>query len=380
MVTEDYTEMDVHYMQRALDLAQKGWGLTNPNPLVGCVVVRDGRVLSEGWHKRYGDDHAEAMALNPLSDAEGATLYVTLEPCNHTGKTPPCTELILRKGVRRVVYALEDPNPIAGGGADRLAAAGVWVRAGLLREEAAVQNEIFRHWITRTRPFVALKYAMTLDGRIAAATGDSRWVTGQEARREVHALRQRYSAILVGSGTVLADNPELSVRDWAGEVRQPLRIVLDARRRIPLSASVFQNQHRQKTLLVTAEDLPAAHRRHLEAAGVTVWHGPLRNGRLDLTALLCHLKQLGCDSVLVEGGAAVHGSFLDQRLADRVYAHIAPKLIGGSTAPGPVGGRGHSVMDRATVLKDVQLSALGSDWAITGIPVYQEGEDVHRIG
>lgn len=381
MEQRHFTEEDREHMTRALALARRGWGLTNPNPLVGCVVVRDGQVLSEGWHARCGGDHAEAMALKGLENAEGATLYVTLEPCNHTGKTPPCSSLIIEKKVRRVVYALEDPNPVAQGGAARLAAAGIDVSGGLLREAAAAQNEIFIRWVTGQRPFVALKYAMTLDGRIAASTGDSRWITGPEARREVHGLRQMYSGILAGSGTVLSDNPELSVRDWEGEKRQPLRIVLDGRGRIPLTAKIFQNQAAQQTLLVTAEPLKPSHARGLRAAGVEIWLGPQRAGRLDLAALLEHLKQRGCDSVLVEGGAAIHGSFLDQRLADRVYAYIAPKLIGGSGAPGPVGGRGLPWMSLATELQQVELAQLGRDVRMTGIPDYQEVEaDVHRLG
>lgn len=367
-----FTEQDHHYMGRTLELARKGWGLTNPNPLVGCVVVKEGQVLAEGWHARYGEDHAEAMALNHLETAEGATLYVNLEPCNHTGKTPPCSELILRKQVSRVVYALEDPNPVAVGGADRLKQGGVLVEGGLLREEAAAFNEIFINWITGELPFVMLKYAMTLDGRIASKTGDSQWITGPEARQTVHELRQRASGILVGSGTVLGDDPALSVRDWDGEKRQPLRIVLDARGRIPVSARVFQNQEVQQTLLMTTDRLSPLKARQLGDAGVDIWQGPMRAGKLDVLAALRHLKQLGCDSVLVEGGAEIHGSFLDRGLVDRIYAYIAPKLIGGSQAPGPVGGSGGIQMSQAVMLMDVKTQQLGQDILMTGIPKFPE--------
>lgn len=381
MTGHHFTEQDQHYMRRALTLARRGWGLTNPNPLVGCVVVRDGQVLAEGWHRRYGEDHAEAMALKTMDHAEGATLYVNLEPCNHTGKTPPCSELILEKRVRRVVYALDDPNPIAVGGAERLKAAGVQVEGGLLSEEAAELNEIFVNWVTRHRPFVLLKYAMTLDGRIAAATGDSRWITGPEARRSGHELRQRCSGILVGSGTVIADDPVLSVRDWEGEKRQPLRIVLDARGRIPENAQVFQHQDRQKTLLVTTNQMSHDKAQRLSAAGVEIWYGPMSGTQLNLQAVLMHLKQRGCDSVLAEGGAAIHGSLLDQHLADRICAYVAPKLIGGSEAPGPVGGIGLPRMAQAIELKHIRLEQLGRDLMITGIPKYQEvSPDVHGIG
>lgn len=379
MTIHHFTEQDHHYMHRTLELARRGWGLTNPNPLVGCVVVKDGHVLAEGWHARYGEDHAEAMALKQLENAEGATLYVNLEPCNHTGKTPPCSELIIKKRVSRVVYALDDPNPVAVGGATRLKNAGVQVEGGLLGTEAAELNEIFVNWVTRHRPFVILKYAMTLDGRIAAFTGDSRWITGPEARGMVHGLRQRVSGILVGSGTVLADDPELSVREWDGEKCQPLRVVLDARGRIPLEAKVFQDQALQQTLLVTTERIGREKAEMILAKGVKIWSGPLENGRLDLSAVLEHLKQLGCDSVLVEGGSAVHGSFLDNRLADRIHAFIAPKLIGGSSAPGPVGGRGLARMAQAIELMAGRTEQLGRDILITGIPKYQEEADhVHR--
>lgn len=370
MTIHHFTDQDHYYMRRTLELARNGWGLTNPNPLVGCVVVKEGKVLAEGWHARYGEDHAEAMALKQLDDAAGATLYVNLEPCNHTGKTPPCSELILKKRVSRVVYALDDPNPVAVGGAARLKAAGVQVEGGLLQQEAAELNEIFVNWVTGHRPFVMLKYAMTLDGRIAAATGDSRWITGPEARQDVHGLRQRATGILVGSGTVLADNPELSVRDWAGEKRQPLRIVLDARGRIPLEAQVFSNQQQQQTLLITSDQLSRDKAEQLQDVGVHIWKAPLAGGQLDLEAVLAHLKQRGCDSVLVEGGSAVHGSLLDRRLADRIYAYIAPKLIGGAAAPGPVGGAGRLRMAEAVELKGCRTEPLGRDFLITGVPKY----------
>ncbi len=381
MTTDHFTELDHHYMRRALELAHKGWGFTNPNPLVGCVVVKEGRVLAEGWHARYGADHAEAMALKQLESAEGATLYVNLEPCNHTGKTPPCSELILHKRVSRVVYALDDPNPVAVGGAARLRSAGVRVEGGLLREEAAQLNEIFVKWVTRHQPFVMLKYAMTLDGRIAAATGDSRWITGPEARGRVHGLRQRAGGILAGSGTVLADDPELSVRDWAGDKRQPLRVILDARGRIPLAAKVFQDQQIQQTLLVTTDRIGREKAERLIHKGVQIWQGPLKAHHLDLEAVLNHLKAIGCDSVLVEGGAAVHGSFLDSRLVDRIYAFIAPKLIGGSAAPGPVGGKGLQRMAEAIELKACKTEQLGRDILITGTPKFPEEADyVHGTG
>lgn len=379
MKINHFTEQDHRYMHRALELAKRGWGLTNPNPLVGCVVVKDGHVLAEGWHARCGEDHAEAMALKQLENAQGATLYVNLEPCNHTGKTPPCSELIIQKQVSRVVYALDDPNPVAVGGAVRLKEAGVRVEGGLLSAEAAELNEIFITWVTRHSPFIIVKYAMTLDGRIAASTGDSRWITGPEARGMVHGLRQRVSGILVGSGTVLADDPELSVREWEGEKRQPLRVVLDARGRIPSEAKVFKDQNLQQTLLVTTDQIGLEKTERLLAQGVQIWRGPLEGGHLDLKAVMARLREIGCDSVLVEGGSGVHGSFLDNRLADRIYAFIAPKLIGGSRSPGPVAGQGIARMAEAVELKAFKTERLGRDILVTGIPKYQEeAEHVHR--
>ncbi len=381
MKNDHFTEQDHYYMRRTLELARRGWGLTSPNPLVGCVVVKEGRVLAEGWHARYGEDHAEAMALKQLDNAEGATVYVNLEPCNHTGKTPPCSELIIEKKASRVVYALEDPNPKAVGGAARLSAAGVKVEGGLLREEAAELNEIFLNWVTGDRPFVMMKYAMTLDGRIAAFTGDSRWITGQEARNRVHSLRQQMSGILVGSGTVLADDPELSVRHWEGEKKHPLRIILDGRDRLPLAAKVFQNKESQQTLLITGESADGEKAARLRARGVQLWQAPFVNGHIDLKAVLAYLKQLGCDSVLVEGGAAVHGAFLDHRLVDRVCAFIAPKLIGGNGSPGPVGGTGLPRMAQAVGLRACRTEQLGPDILITGIPEFREEEaHVHGTG
>ncbi len=369
-----FTEQDHEFMGRALELAKRGLGLTNPNPMVGCVVARDGRIIAEGWHRRYGEDHAEAMALKKLENAIGATLYVNLEPCNHTGKTPPCSELIIRKRVSRVVYAVGDPNPVAGGGARRLAEAGVTVQGGLLQGEAARLNEIFIHWVTHQRPLVVMKYAMTLDGRIATVTGDSRWITGPEARGRVHALRQQMGAVMVGCKTVLADDPELSVRDWEGEKKQPLRVVLDPQGRVPLSAKVFQNQRNQQTLLATSEDMNRDKAAQLEKRGVHIWRSGRGNGPVDLRELLGYLGLQGCDSVLAEGGAAVHGSLLDGGLVDRVYAFVAPRLIGGSAAPGPVGGEGRTQMAHAVELTDRTTEKLGPDILITGTPRFEKEE------
>lgn len=381
MQHHSFSEQDHRFMARAMALAHNGWGLTNPNPLVGCVVVRDGEVLAEGWHRRYGDAHAEAMALNALEDAEGATVYVNLEPCNHTGKTPPCSELILRKKAARVVYAMEDPNPVAGGGGVRLTDGGVRVESGLMRQEAMALNAVFTKWATSDLPYVVLKYAMTLDGKIASRTGSSRWITGEEARARVHHMRQRYSAIMIGRGTAQADNPQLTVRNYEGEASHPLRVVVDSQGSVSAEAEVFKDQDRYPTLLATTESASQIHCDILRERGVGIWRSESGEGPVDIVALLRHLRKIGIDSVLVEGGAGLHGALMDLELPDLVTAFIAPKLIGGISAPGPVGGEGRAAMSGAVALTAVHTEMVGGDILITGVPTFgKEAPHVHRPG
>ncbi|QIA27770.1 bifunctional diaminohydroxyphosphoribosylaminopyrimidine deaminase/5-amino-6-(5-phosphoribosylamino)uracil reductase RibD [Thermaerobacter sp. PB12/4term] len=367
---DDWPVTDRAFMRRALRLAARARGRTHPNPIVGAVIVRDGEVVGEGFHRRAGEPHAEIEALRTAGErARGATLYVTLEPCCHYGRTPPCTGAIMAAGVRRVVVAMVDPDPrVAGRGIAALAAAGIEVAVGLEEEAARRLNEAYIVHRRLGRPMVTAKYAMTLDGRIATARGDSRWVTGIRARRWAHRLRDRVDAILVGVGTVLADDPLLTVRLHPGG-RDPLRIVLDSHARTPPTARVVQVARLSPapTWVAVTPGAPAARVRGLEEAGariVTLPAGP--DGRVSLPHLLRLLAAEGVVHLLVEGGATVHGAFFGARLVDRVVALVAPKLAGGAEAPGPIAGPGVERMADAPVLRRVFARRLGSDWLIGG--------------
>lgn len=317
---------DTRFMRRALELAERGRRTVSPNPLVGCVVVADGRVVGEGWHARAGGPHAEVVALAAAGPAaRGATVYVTLEPCAHHGRTGPCTTALLEAGVARVVAAHADPHPDARGGADVLRAAGVAVEVGLLADEAAAQNEVFLHGVATGRPFVIAKAATSLDGRIAAADGTSRWLTGPETRQRVHALRAEVDAVLVGSGTVLADDPALTVRLPGVDGPQPLRVVLDGRGRVRPPARVVSDG--AATVVYTrGETGSAGTAEHVGVPGGA-------DGGVDLDAVLADLWDRDVRSVLVEGGAAVLGSFLRAGLVDRLEVHVAPVLLGAAGRP-----------------------------------------------
>ncbi|MBC7222488.1 bifunctional diaminohydroxyphosphoribosylaminopyrimidine deaminase/5-amino-6-(5-phosphoribosylamino)uracil reductase RibD [Candidatus Bipolaricaulota bacterium] len=352
-------------MRRALALARKGEGFTRPNPLVGAVVVKDGEILAEAYHERFGGPHAEVLALEKAGEkARDAELYVNLEPCvDFPGKkTPSCTEAIIRAGIKRVFVATRDPNPhVCGRGLARLREAGVEVVEGVLAEEAKKLNEIFFHWITARTPFVALKLALTLDGKIASYTGKSKWITGEEARRVVQGLRRRYAAVLVGTNTVLADDPELTVREFAGP--QPLRVVLDPHGRIPLTARVFSGT--AKTLVVTA-DMSPEKEEALKARGVEVLRAPDREGKVDLARLLLFLAEREVDSLLVEGGGEVAWSFLSQGLVHKIYFFYAPIILGGRNAVPAVGGEGFPEPAQALPIKGITLEWVGKDLLLTG--------------
>ncbi|NLH44537.1 MAG: bifunctional diaminohydroxyphosphoribosylaminopyrimidine deaminase/5-amino-6-(5-phosphoribosylamino)uracil reductase RibD [Acholeplasmataceae bacterium] len=358
---------DKRWMKRAIDLARNGIGTTSPNPLVGAVLVDDeGNVVGEGWHHKAGEPHAEVNALAQAGEkARGTTAYVTLEPCSHYGRTGPCCEALIAAGVKKVVIAIGDPNPkVAGNGIRRLQEEGIEVNVGVLAKEAAEVNEVFLHWITTNRPFVALKYAMTLDGKIATGTGDSKWITGEEARAHAHYLRSIYDAILVGKGTVLADNPSLTCRFVEG--KNPIRIILDAKLEIPISAKVISDGE-AKTIIVAGKDvLPErlAERKCLD--NVEVLQVDTTDGNVDLDELLITLSERKITSILVEGGGAVHGNFFDAGFVDRVYAFIAPRLIGGKKSLSPIGGIGCLKIADGIQLDRVETMVLGSDFLITG--------------
>lgn len=354
---------DQKYMRLALDLARQGWGWTSPNPMVGAVIVKDGRVIGQGYHAKCGGLHAERAALaNCTEDPGGATIYVTLEPCCHQGRQPPCTDAILEAGLSRAVIGSGDPNPlVAGQGTRILRKGGIQVTEGVLADECRALNDVFFHYITTGKPYVVLKYAMTLDGKLAAYTGASQWITGQEARRHVHTQRGRFRSILVGVGTVLADDPQLTCRIEGG--RDPLRIICDTRLRTPLTANVVRTAKEVPTLMVTC----CTHREKTapyEAQGCQVLPLPERDGHVDLSALMDYLGQNQIDSVLLEGGSALHWSALQAGLVNKVQAYVAPKLLGGATAQSPIGGQGFSTPDDAVKLLNPTITKIGDDYLI----------------
>ena len=364
---------DRDYMRLALGLAEKGCGWTSPNPLVGAVIVKNNRVIGQGYHKRYGDWHAERNALKDCQEATtDATMYVTLEPCCHQGKQPPCTDAILAAGIRRVVVGSTDPNPlVAGKGLDLLRAHGVLVETGLLKEECDRLNEVFFHFIQHQRPYVVMKYAMTLDGKIATYTGASQWITGEIARQHVQKDRHRYSAIMVGIGTVLADDPLLTCRLPGG--KNPLRIICDSQLRTPLTSKIVQTARDVPTILATLCD-KAECKAPYEAAGCQVWPIAAKNGRINLAALMDRLGAVSIDSVLLEGGATLNWSALAEGLVQKVQIYLAPKLFGGSNAPSPIGGQGVRLPQQGIVLKNTTLVPLGDDFLLES----EVAQDVYR--
>jgi len=372
-------EKDVAYMRMALDLARRAAGRTSPNPMVGAVVVKDGAVVGEGWHLCAGTPHAEVHALAAAGDAaRGATVYVTLEPCCHFGRTGPCADALVAAGAKRVVVAMTDPNPqVAGRGLARLRAAGIEVTEGVLAAEAARLNEAFIKWVTTGMPFGIMKAAMSLDGKIATRGGQSRWITGPQARERVHRLRDCADAILVGVGTVIADDPELTARLPEGGGKNPLRVVVDSAARLPLTAKVVRDGLAPTVVATTAAAAPAK-TAALAAAGVEVLVLPRGPTGVDLRALWRTLGERQATSVLVEGGAAVNAAALAANVIDKVYVFVAPKIIGGAAAPGPVGGEGPLELDAAAALEDMTSEPAGGDILLTAYVAAREGRDVYR--
>lgn len=351
--------MEEQFMKRAIRLARKGIGYTNPNPVVGAVIVKGGRVIGEGFHEAYGGLHAERNAFkNCTEDPQGADLYVTLEPCCHYGKTPPCTEAIMEQGISKVYVGNMDPNPkVAGKGVQILREHGIQVETGIMEEECRKLNEIFFHYISHETPYVALKYAMTLDGKIAVKTGESKWITGQEAREHVHTLRHKYAAILAGIGTVLCDDPMLNARVRGGN--NPVRVICDSRLRIPLSSKIVQSAKVIPTIVAACERTKKAEK--LEELGCRVLICPEKKGQLDLMELFRALRKEKIDSVLVEGGADINDSVIRTGAVKKIYTYVAPKLFGGKQSRSPVEGEGIERISDAVMLDGPEITKIGED-------------------
>ncbi len=367
---------DRDYMSRAIELAKMGIGWTNPNPMVGAVIVKDGRIIGEGYHRRCGELHAERNAIASLTEpADGASIYVTLEPCCHYGRTPPCTEAILEQGITRVVIGSRDPNPqVAGRGVRILREAGIQVEEDFMREECDRLNPVFFHYITSKTPYVIMKYAMTADGKIATRTGASKWITGEEARMEVQRLRHRCMGIMAGIGTVLADDPMLNVRIEGG--KSPVRIICDSSLRIPLDCRICRTAKEYPTIVACAADVlrdevrvdgsdgksaESNKRRELEALGIQVVRTSGCGGRVDLKEFMEILGGQGIDSILLEGGGTLNDSALRAGIVREIQAFVAPKIFGGKEAKTPVAGIGAGIPDEAVPLTLGKISQIGED-------------------
>ena len=356
-------------MQQALSLAGQAEGRTSPNPAVGAVVVKDGKIVGRGFHRKAGGPHAEVEALDTAGEeARGATLYVTLEPCNHHGRTPPCTEAIIDAGITEVFYAVGDPNPgVVGRGHERLIEDGITVHQGLCEDEARHLNRFFFHFIRERIPYVIAKYAASLDGKIATWSGQSQWITGPAARQKGQSLRQMVDAVVIGAGTALADDPRLTVRMPGEEIRHPLRVVLDSRGRVPLEAKLYQPGLPGQTVVAATDAMPSMYRAALEKQGVDTLIAPAsKEGRVDLSAVLTALAERKVMSLMVEGGSEVLGAFFESGLVNEVWAFLAPMIIGGTDAPGPVGGSGFSTLAQACRLSGITTESIEDDVLIRG--------------
>lgn len=350
-------------MRRAIELAKKGGGFVHPNPLVGCVVVKDGQVIAEGYHEKYGGFHAERNALTYCkTETKDALLYVTLEPCCHYGKTPPCTEIIIEQGIKKVFVGILDPNPlVAGKGVKILQDAGIEVEVGICENEILELNKVFLKYITTKRPYVIMKTAMTLDGKIAAYTGDSKWVTNEESRKMVHQLRSEVAGVVVGINTVLADDPMLTCR-LEGNHHQPVRIVVDSKLRIPIDCQLVKTAKEYRTIMATCCTDAACHVRD----GMVLLHCASKDGHVDINDLITQLGVQGIDSLLLEGGGTLNAAFLEAGCVDEVWVFIAPKIIGGSEAKTPVAGKGIDRMCDAIKLQDIDIQNINGDILIKG--------------
>ena len=355
-------------MKMALALAKKGQGFTSPNPMVGAVVVNDGRVVGKGYHRAVGEAHAEINAINDAGIAsKGATLYVSLEPCNHTGRTPPCSTEICKAGINRVVIAMNDPNPeVKGGGIDYIQSQGVEVTSGVCEEEAKRLNEAFIKYVTKKRPFVIVKCASTLDGRIATRTGDSKWISGEESRAFVHRLRHAVDGIMVGINTVKKDNPALTTRLQDMKGRDPVRIILDTNLSMPEEAKVLRLDSDSDIIIITGDSVSGDKKIKLQSQGAKIIEAPVKDNLIDLDELMNSLGALGITSLLIEGGSRVIASALSAKIVDKVVFFYAPKILGGDDGVPVCKGPGPDLMDGCIPVKNINVRRFGDDVMIEG--------------
>lgn len=362
-----WEKRDEFWMRRVLHLAERGRGRTSPNPMVGAILIRDGLIVGEGYHQKAGDPHAEILAIQKAGErAKGATLYINLEPCIHHGRTPPCVPAILEAGIRNVIIGMEDPNPsVRGRGIKALKKAGLQVEVGILEMECRRLNESFIKYILNREPFVILKIAATLDGRIATRTGVSQWITCEESRRFVHRLRDQVDGLVVGIGTILKDDPLLSTRIPGG--RNPYRIILDSELKIPENARLFSSSP-ERVILATTDHAPREKFEHLRPKVGEILICNSKGGRVDLKSLLARLGEMEMMSLLVEGGSQVNGSFFDEGLIDKVLVFISPKWFGDPHALGIFSGKGVDEIPKALSLKEITLRRIGEDLVVEGYP------------
>jgi diaminohydroxyphosphoribosylaminopyrimidine deaminase/5-amino-6-(5-phosphoribosylamino)uracil reductase len=354
------------FMMKALDLAEKGRGNVSPNPMVGALIVKGDKIIGEGYHEKCGCAHAEVNAFkNAIEDVEGATMYVTLEPCSHYGKTPPCADKIIEKKIAKVVIGTLDPNPlVAGRGVDKLKKAGIEVEVGVLEEECKTKNEIFMKYIREKKPFVIMKAAMSLDGKIATKKGESKWITGDKAREQVHKLRNEVTGIMVGVNTVIMDDPELTCRIEDG--KNPIRIIVDSSLRIPKQSKIVNTSNKIRTIIATTDKAKEKDKTELINKCVEIIEVNSKEGKVDLKELAIKLGNLGIDSILLEGGGELNYSALEAGIVDKIQMYIAPKIVGGTLAKGPVSGSGIELLSDAFVLKSLSTRSVGEDILIEG--------------
>ncbi len=359
---------DQYYMQKAIELSLVGIGMVNPNPLVGAVIVKNNKIIGEGYHASFGEAHAEIIAINnATADCTGTTMYVTLEPCSHFGKTPPCALKIIDYKFDRVVIGIIDPNPLVSGkGIQLLKDAGIKVTTGVLSNKITKMNEVFINYITKKTPFVVMKTASTFDGKTATKSGDSKWISSEKSRKFVHQLRQQYSGIMVGINTIIVDDPELNVRDYNGQIKNPVKIIIDSNARIPINAKALTRNNDTQTIVAVTSKASKFKIEQLINIGAYVIVCPHTKQGVDLKYLMVQLGNISIDSILLEGGGTLNFSALKQGIVNKIITFIAPKIIGGANSPTPVTGNGIEQLSNAIKIKNLSSEIIGDDILLQG--------------